>query len=126
MHTHLKEFLVIMAICVPVGLAIGLVTRKANPEGARKYAIWSATRGWKFWALSLIMFIGLSVLSAIDGNWIRAAFFSLFAAFDIWLLVKSLSKHYPDENELTKIREADFTRLWPLWPPKPSHREPRN
>jgi hypothetical protein len=110
---ELRFLLLILAVCVPVGLAIGIVLRKFKPRWCKSYAKACLNRKWWLFALGVVLFATLSVTQFLIGRTSFAVFFLLFAILELFALFAYGFKRLTPEME-KRIDESDPTKLLPF------------
>ena len=118
MSSELKELAIIAAICVPVGLAAGILLRLLAPDGCKKFAKWSVKCTWPFYLCFAVMFLGLASISFfVTHRYYFGGLFLAFAILEVLCLFRCGFKA-PTQQRLKRIDEWNPRKLWPLWPSK--------
>lgn len=116
MSEELRTLLVLLAVAIPIGLAVGIGLRKLRPDLCKRYAKFCLGGQWKLFAFGFLLFGFLAAMSFMTG---RAYFGALFIAFSglqlFALLTYGFKPLTPAMEE--RIDESDPTRLlpWRFW-----------
>lgn len=113
MPDGLRELLVMVAICVPVGLAIGIALRKLGPGLCKVYAKFLMNGHWWIYALGAALFAVMATASFASGRSYRGAFFLTFFVLEVFAFFFYGFRRLTPEME-KKIDASDPTRLWPI------------
>lgn len=113
MSEEFRHLLIIVAVCVPTGLALGIAIRKTRPNWCKSYARFCMNRKWWLFAFGIVMFLGASIMTFASGRRYHAALFLLFACLNVFALVRYGFKRLTPEQE-AQIDASDPTKLWPI------------
>ncbi|MBT7317832.1 MAG: hypothetical protein HN844_01285 [Planctomycetes bacterium] len=113
MNEELRTLLILVSISLPVGLILGLISRKKFPESCKRYTKYSLDRKWPIFAFGALLFGALAVLSFLTGRVYFGWFFVAFACFELWVFFAHGFKSLSEEME-KRIDESDPTKLVPF------------
>lgn len=88
MNPELKQLLIMIAVCVPIGLLAGVLLRKTSPKACQSYTKFCLNRKWWFFLLGLLMFFALSVMSFVTDRSYNGYLFVAFAALQAFCPIK--------------------------------------
>ena len=111
MSPELKQLCILVALSLPVGLAVGLLLRKKKPNWCKNYTKSCLDRKWWLFLGGLILFIGLSAASFVSDRPYFGIFFLVFALLVAFCLVKYGFQSLSPELE-AKIDAGDPTRIF--------------
>jgi hypothetical protein len=89
MPEELTTILLTVAICLPIGLAIGALLRFGLPQFGNRSEAWFGSVPWWVYAFFAIVMLAFAVSNATDGRWIYMTVLIGFAILDINLAVKA-------------------------------------
>ena len=104
MSPELKQLCILVALSLPVGLAVGLLLRKKKPNWCKNYTKSCLDRKWWLFLGGLILFIGLSAASFVSDRPYFGIFFLGFALLEAFCLVNMAFNHFPQNWELRLMR----------------------
>lgn len=102
MSNELRQLLFMLAIIIPIGVLFGLAIRLLYPEGAKKFAVYSVNRTWRFWLFGCTMFFVLAISAIASGRfWIGGSMSFLFV-LQLYFLVQSLRTSTASKKQISK------------------------
>ena len=102
-----------LLIGIPVGVIVGIVTRKRRPDWCKSFAKFCMDGKWWIYAVGIVMFLGFSIMSFADGRLYSGVFFFLLSCLEVFALIRSGFERLTREQE-ARIDAADPTKLWPI------------
>ena len=113
MTEEFKMLVIILVICIPIGLFIGIAIRKSRPMWCKSYVKFVLNGRWWLFAYGLILFIGLSIMSFVQNRPYFGTLFVLFALLEALALFRFGFKKLTPE-QAARIDTSDPTKLWPV------------
>ena len=113
MAAELCLLLIIVAISTPIGVLAGIATRKIRPNWCKSWTKYCLNGKWWIFAFGIVLFLGCSIMSFVQGHPYFGIFFALFIPLETFALIKHGFKSLTPEQE-TAIDASDPTRLWPV------------
>ena len=104
------EILTILLISIPIGLVIGIYTRKKSPTFCKSYTKFCLNKKWWIFLLGLIMFTVFAINSFNHGQNNYGYYFSIMALFQLFTLIFLGFKGITPEQE-EAINKSDPTDL---------------
>ena len=111
MSDELSLLLLIIAVGMPVGAAIGVALRKHRPGWCKRYAKFCLNRPWKVYAMGVVLFAFLGAMMFAQGRPYFGAFFVVLCGFQTFMLFRYGFRRLTPEME-RRIDESDPTKLW--------------
>ena len=113
MPEDLKILLIVLAICTPTGLFLGVAIRKLRPQWYKSYAKFCLDRKWWMFAFGVVFFSGFSIVSFVQGRPYFGSCFALFALLEAYSLFAFGFKKLTPE-QAAWIDASDPTKLRPI------------
>lgn len=113
MNDELRTLLMILAVSLPIGLAVGVMIRKFRPDLTKSWAKFCLNGQWKLFAAAAVMFGVFAGVSFAQSQPYIGTLLAAFCVLELFALFSfGFKKLSPDMEK--RIDESDPTRLWPL------------
>ncbi|NQU23184.1 MAG: hypothetical protein HQ567_18045 [Candidatus Nealsonbacteria bacterium] len=91
MSDEVRDILILLGICLPIGLVAGMLTRRKYPAGARAYGEYSQTVRWPIFALGAAFFLFCAAARRDHAGFFAA--FVFFGAMQVVAMLFAIWRH---------------------------------